>query len=254
MKRFFVVAAVLVAALLGLNGSIFGGITVGEEHVTVSMTVKIASLTCDTWNDRDYDFAWDDLDCNRPGETDENVFGLTWTHLKIITADNQCLLFNGRIDPAVVGFRDLVMNIPIGVPITDSNVTFGPGSEYGSIDIYDPKSDDPLTLERESSYRIEITEQPRTCDSRQTAEYVLAWAVVDIPKSCCKGMTGDVDGCGSVDIADASYLLSWLFSGGPPPPCKAEADVDGSGQADINDVNYLLEWLFQGGPDPVACP
>ena len=33
---------------------------------------------------------------------------------------------------------------------------------------------------------------------------------------------GDVNGSGAIDIADASYLLNWLFLGGPDPePCES---------------------------------
>ena len=255
MKRIITCASVLMVALLATGGSVFGSITVGEEYVTVSMTIDVVEKSCSNMI-AEYDYAWTDATpCDRPGPIDEKVFGLTYTHLKIIRADNQCLLLNGRIDPAVFGERDLVMNIPIGVPITESNVTFGPGSDFTDFDIYSPRADEtPLTLERESSYRIEITEQVRTCDTRQTAEAVLDWAVVDIPASCCVGIRGNVDGQGGVNIADINYLLGWLFRGGPPPPCMAEADADGSGDTDIDDAMYLLNYLFGGGPLPVACP
>lgn len=253
MKRFFAVGAVVAAAVLGLSGSAFGDITVGDHYVTVSMTIDVVSLTCDGYGASEYDYAWTQSTvCDRPGGINEEVFGLTYTHLKIITADNQCLLFNGRIDPAIVGERDLVMNIPIGVPLTSSNITFGPGSDFNDVEIYWQAAG--FYLERGSSFRIEITEQTRTCETRQTAEAILEWAVVDIPPACCVGMTGDIDSSGRIDIADVLYLINWMFRGGPPPPCMDEADVDGSGQVDIADANYFVDWLFRGGPPPVDCP
>ena len=35
---------------------------------------------------------------------------------------------------------------------------------------------------------------------------------------------GDVNGSGAIDISDASYLLNWLFLGGPAPVAIAQAD------------------------------
>ena len=76
---------------------------------------------------------------------------------------------------------------------------------------------------------------------------------------------GDVNGSGDIDIADASYLLNWLFLGGPQPVvildgCPSErgplenGDVNGSAEIDIADASYLLNWLFLGGPQPVVIP
>jgi hypothetical protein len=60
---------------------------------------------------------------------------------------------------------------------------------------------------------------------------------------------GDVDGNGSIDVADVFYLVNYLFAGGPAPVCSG--DVDGSTSTDIADVFYLINYLFAGGPPPV---
>ena len=71
---------------------------------------------------------------------------------------------------------------------------------------------------------------------------------------CCV-LRGDVNGDGSgPDIADLVYLVSFMFSGGPPPPCMDEADIDGSGGVpDIADLVYLVAYMFSGGPPPAPC-
>jgi len=78
--------------------------------------------------------------------------------------------------------------------------------------------------------------------------------------SCCIDR-GNIDGRiggggGAVDIADVTYLVTYLYAGGTAPPCAAEADVNGSpdGNINISDLTYLVAYLFQGGPDPVPCP
>jgi len=72
---------------------------------------------------------------------------------------------------------------------------------------------------------------------------------------CCVGpIRGDVDGNSELNVSDLTYLVSFLFQGGPDPACSEEADVDGSDAINVADLTYLVGYLFQGGPDPAACP
>ena len=63
---------------------------------------------------------------------------------------------------------------------------------------------------------------------------------------------GDANGDGKLNIADAGYLLNWLFPGGPGLPCSAASNTNGADLVDISDASYLLSFLFAGGPSPVA--
>ncbi|MBI4605327.1 MAG: DM13 domain-containing protein [Planctomycetes bacterium] len=56
---------------------------------------------------------------------------------------------------------------------------------------------------------------------------------------------------GSVDISDAIFVLSFLFTGGPAPACRATADANGSGEVDISDAVTILNYLFV---NPVELP
>lgn len=78
----------------------------------------------------------------------------------------------------------------------------------------------------------------------------------DVCNGCCIDIRGNVDyDPGDViDISDLVYLVDYMFSGGPEPPCPEEADIDGSGGIDISDLVYLVDYMFSGGPPPVACP
>ncbi|MBU8934486.1 MAG: hypothetical protein KOO62_10830 [candidate division Zixibacteria bacterium] len=69
--------------------------------------------------------------------------------------------------------------------------------------------------------------------------------------------------CGDVDynwegpnIADLTYLVAFLFTGGPPPPVMETANIDGiieSGSpVNIADLTYLVAYLFTGGPVSVC--
>jgi hypothetical protein len=72
----------------------------------------------------------------------------------------------------------------------------------------------------------------------------------------------DTNGDASRDLSDATYLLSWLFLGGPEPveyrpdgthPAQTikNGDCNGESGRDLSDATYLLSWLFLGGPAPV---
>lgn len=71
--------------------------------------------------------------------------------------------------------------------------------------------------------------------------------------SCCRER-GDCDGDGNTNIADVTYLVEYLFRGGPEAPCPPHANLDGIGQTNISDLTYLIDYLFRGGPLPVSCP
>ncbi|MFH1374829.1 MAG: dockerin type I domain-containing protein [bacterium] len=69
---------------------------------------------------------------------------------------------------------------------------------------------------------------------------------------CCD-IRADVDRNGAIDVGDLTYLVAYLFQGGPVPPCPEESDVDGSGSIDVGDLMYLVAYLFLGGPAPPPC-
>jgi len=79
-------------------------------------------------------------------------------------------------------------------------------------------------------------------------------------ESCCNGdgIRGNVDGDAgdNVNVADLTYLVDYLFRGGPVPPCQEEGNVDGDAGENTNvaDLTYLVDYLFRGGPPPPPCP
>jgi len=75
------------------------------------------------------------------------------------------------------------------------------------------------------------------------------------PETCCQGIRGNVDYQGGDNlIDDLVYLVDWMFTAGPPPPCAVEADLSGDGQLDIADLVYMVDYLFAGGIPPADCP
>jgi len=62
---------------------------------------------------------------------------------------------------------------------------------------------------------------------------------------------GDANGTGALDIADAIFILSYLFARGAVPACLDTADPNDSGEVDVADAIKLLSHLFgKAGPLP----
>jgi len=86
------------------------------------------------------------------------------------------------------------------------------------------------------------------------------WSYSVAIDSCCVDLRGNIDGdpTDEILVTDLSYLVDFLFQGGPPPPCTDEGNIDGitnaGGPIDEADLLYLIAYLFQNGPLPVACP
>ena len=87
----------------------------------------------------------------------------------------------------------------------------------------------------------------------------------DTTKLSCCIVRGNVDNDpgGVIDISDMVYLVDYMFTGGPLPPCLAQANVDGTDEftpgeetvedIDISDLVYIADYMFTGGPPPPPC-
>ncbi len=63
---------------------------------------------------------------------------------------------------------------------------------------------------------------------------------------------GDADGSNALNISDAVYLISYIFSGGPAPETTTHGDADCSGNITISDAVYMIAYIFSGGPAPCS--
>jgi len=64
---------------------------------------------------------------------------------------------------------------------------------------------------------------------------------------------GDLNDDGSgPNVADLTYLVDYLFAGGPPSPIIEAANVDGENDINISDLTYLVDYLFRAGAAPVC--
>jgi len=80
---------------------------------------------------------------------------------------------------------------------------------------------------------------------------------VTVAGVCCQFFRGNVDGDpqDEVNVSDVSYLVAYLFQGGPEPTCLAEANVDGDplNEVSVSDLTRLVDYLFSGGQVPALC-
>ncbi len=63
---------------------------------------------------------------------------------------------------------------------------------------------------------------------------------------------GDANGDGVVNIADAVYLISYIFKSSPAPDPLDAGDADCDGAVNIADAVYLINYIFNGGPPPCS--
>lgn len=69
----------------------------------------------------------------------------------------------------------------------------------------------------------------------------------------CDYICGDLNDDGTVNILDITYLINYLYKGGPAPEPLESADVNSDMTVNILDVTYLIAYLYRGGPEP-NCP
>lgn len=64
---------------------------------------------------------------------------------------------------------------------------------------------------------------------------------------------GDVNCDAQVNVADAVFIINYVFKGGPAPSVPEAANANCDGNIDVADGVYLINYVFKGGPAP-CCP
>ena len=65
-------------------------------------------------------------------------------------------------------------------------------------------------------------------------------------------LRGDANDDGSLNLADAISLISYIFGGGSEPQCRSAANANSDYTVDIGDVIFLINHQFLAGPPPGA--
>jgi hypothetical protein len=69
---------------------------------------------------------------------------------------------------------------------------------------------------------------------------------------CCE-LPGDANGDGSVNVADLTDFVDFLFFGGSASVCPEEFDNNCDCSHNVFDLSYFVDFLFNGGPAPCDC-
>ena len=63
-------------------------------------------------------------------------------------------------------------------------------------------------------------------------------------------LCGDVDGNGFVNVSDAVALVNWFTPPFIEPPCPNCGNVNCDHAPNWDDVTYIIDYIFGGGPPP----
>lgn len=66
-------------------------------------------------------------------------------------------------------------------------------------------------------------------------------------------LCGDANGDETINVADAVYLIAYIFKGGPAPEPLEAGDANCDETLNVADAVYLITYIFKGGPEP-CCP
>ena len=124
---------------------------------------------------------------------------------------------------------------------------------------YDAASDDPakegtpvgLIKYTTEGYRI-LLSFPVSYLTDSTATLLISHAKALFGETAVISSAGDVDGSGTVSVSDVTYLVAYLFLGGPAPVSMNGADPDGTCSITVSDLTYLIAYIFLNGPDPLT--
>jgi hypothetical protein len=71
----------------------------------------------------------------------------------------------------------------------------------------------------------------------------------------CDCLPGDANNDQDYSVGDVTYLINYIFKGGPPPePYETcSGDPNAACAISVGSATYLINYIFKGGPPPVTC-
>jgi len=106
-----------------------------------------------------------------------------------------------------------------------------------------------------------ISEDPLFCDTGAADFYLDGLSPCLVVNNECGQLMGAYGmGCGfvcgdintdlTINIADAVYVIAYIFRGGPPPENFIAADLNANGELDVADAVIIINYIFRSGPHP----
>lgn len=103
--------------------------------------------------------------------------------------------------------------------------------------------ENPVTAFSYSSYKPTFISEEITFEPSLVGGVVVA--------GCCE-LAGDANNNGSMNIADAIFIIDMIFNSGPEPDCTDQADANGNNSLNIADGIYIINRVFDSGPEPIC--
>ncbi len=134
-------------------------------------------------------------------------------------------------------FASLKLRIPAGQPAVSSgfcvdNIFVPPAGTWQIVDIN--FAGFPPTFNGQENTSVSIPDAPPICFDIVAQSFI----------------RGDLDDNMTIDLADLTRLIDYMFFNGPAPKYPESADVNGDGRLNVADVVFLIRYLFSGGPEP----
>lgn len=73
----------------------------------------------------------------------------------------------------------------------------------------------------------------------------------EFDESCCL-VAGDANHDGSCNLADAGFVINFIFYEGIPSVCTEEGDANSDGSVNLGDAGYVINYIFYDGPGPIC--
>jgi len=125
---------------------------------------------------------------------------------------------------------------------------FYPHAVFASRIVYDSITDTSYTIvdKTEGEYFFKVR-------ARDTENQWSSYSAIVSTYATEGYICGDANGDGSPDVADAVYMINYVFKNGPAPDPAASGDANADGELNIADGVYMINFVFKGGPEPL-CP
>ena len=154
-----------------------------------------------------------------------------------------------------------------GIPLPNGTRYAVPGDPVTGLGDIDTNSTDvrmmatfgPLTFApgdtQEIVFKLAVGHSNDYLSSITRLKEILNFNPPSFEDTCCIGIRGDIDGDGDDNgVLDLTYLIDYIFRGGPAPLCPREADLNNDGlSATILDLTSIIDDIFRGAPSPGNC-
>ena len=158
---------------------------------------------------------------------------IAWDSMTVATANFYTITGTVTTDDGNPFLKDVLVSVPFSASTdsTDVSGAFGLASQ--------PAGRYPVVVTRAGYQTYTVTPD------------VFGNLNLPIVLTSAPFVNGDVNHDGLVNVSDAVYLVTYIFSGGACPiPWGAGKYINSDPNINISDVVYLIAYIFGGGPPP----